>query len=78
MRSRIRARSNLVLQPGETGDPFTVELAAGTYAVEWHSVNTRETLVGGGKLTVLSNGSRSFTSPFVAAPSVLYLKEVSS
>jgi hypothetical protein len=50
---------------------------AGPGSVEWHNVNSRETLAGAADLTVQSNGSRSFTSPFGAAPSVLYLKEVS-
>jgi hypothetical protein len=66
----------LVLQPSDTGDPFTVELTAGTYAVEWHSLTSREGLLGERNLMVQSNGSRRFTSPFVASPSVLYLKEV--
>jgi hypothetical protein len=43
----------LVLQPSETADPFTVTLEAGTYSVQWCSVNTRETN-GDGKVTVPS------------------------
>jgi hypothetical protein len=65
----------LVLQPSETGDPFSVTLDAGTYAVEWFSVNSRETEEAG-KLTSESDGSVSFTAPFPeAGPVVLYLKK---
>jgi hypothetical protein len=32
----------LVLQPSTTADPFTMRLAAGTYAVEWFGVDTGE------------------------------------
>ena len=64
----------LVLQPSETADPFTVTLDAGTYTVEWFSVTSRETQEGG-TVTAASEGSSSFTAPFVqAGPKVLYLK----
>jgi hypothetical protein len=43
----------LVLQPGETADPFTVTLTAGTYTAEWYDVATRET-VGAADVTVRS------------------------
>ena len=36
----------LVLQPSETAEPFTVTLEAGSYQVEWFSVNGRETQSG--------------------------------
>ncbi|MGH7712734.1 MAG: hypothetical protein ACREOG_15700, partial [Gemmatimonadaceae bacterium] len=62
----------LVLQPNETADPFTVELVAGTYAVEWYSVSNRKT-EGASKVTVESDGKLPFTSPFGTGPSVLYL-----
>ncbi len=63
----------LVLQPSETADPFTVTLAAGTYAVEWYSVTSRETK-GAGNMAA-NDGSPSFTAPFAkAGPAVLYLK----
>jgi len=66
----------LVLQPSEAADPFTVTLAAGAYAAEWYSVGTRET-AGAGQVTVESDGSVCFGSPFDAAgPSVVYLKRV--
>ncbi len=65
----------LVLQPSESADPFTVELAAGSYRVEWYSVNSRET-VGGGDMTVEGDGSESFRAPFEeAGPVVLYLRK---
>jgi hypothetical protein len=69
----------LVLQPSETAEPVAVTLAAGTYAVEWYSVNRRETK-DAGNVTVESTGSdgrTSFTAPFAeAGPAVLYLKQV--
>jgi hypothetical protein len=69
------AAGRLVLQSNETSDPFTVTLAAGTHAVEWFSVNTREAK-GADKVTVGSNGNNSFTAPFAeAGPAVLYLRQ---
>ena len=66
----------LVLQPSGTAEPFTVTLDAGTYTVEWFSVNSRET-EGVGKVTVPSDGSISFTAPFAqVGPTVLYLKQI--
>jgi hypothetical protein len=65
----------LVLQPSEAAELFTVELAAGTYAVEWYGVTCRET-VEVEPITVESAGAISFTAPFEAAGSaVIYLKE---
>ncbi len=64
----------LVLQPSETADPFTVTLDAGTYTVEWFSVNSRET-VGADKVTVESSTTISLSAPFEAAdPAVVYLQ----
>ncbi|MDF2770880.1 MAG: hypothetical protein K0S86_373 [Geminicoccaceae bacterium] len=64
----------LVLQPNESADEFSVELAPGTYSVEWFSVTSRET-VPGDAVTVEQGGKRSFRTPFTkAGPSVLYLK----
>ncbi len=66
----------LVLEPSETADPFTVTLIAGTYTVQWYSVNSRET-VEADKVTVESSATISFSAPFEAAgPAVLYLKKV--
>jgi len=66
----------LVLQPIGTAEPFSVELAAGTYAVEWYGVDRRET-AGAGTVTVERDESLGFTAPFEAGgPSVLYLRRV--
>jgi hypothetical protein len=63
----------LVLQPSAAADPFTVDLAAGTYAVEWYGVSTRET-VAGDDAVLAGHGSRGFRAPFAEpGPSVLYL-----
>jgi hypothetical protein len=69
-------REYIVLQPWESGEPFTVELVAGRYAVEWHGVHTRET-VAAEPLTVESDGAIQFRPPFAArGSSVVYLKRV--
>jgi len=68
----------LVLQPSETAEPFTVELKAGTYAVEWFSVNSRETQAGDA-VTVKRKARYSFTPPFKqTGPVVLYLTRPSA
>ena len=70
------AEEYLVLEPGETADPFTVTLAAGTYAVQWYSVNSRE-MVDADSVTVESSTTIGFSAPFEApGPAVLYLKKV--
>jgi len=64
----------LALQPSEKNEPFTVTLEPGTYAVEWYSVNSRETTEGA-TVTVSSSGSMSFTAPFAQpGPAIVYLK----
>lgn len=66
----------LILQPSEPAEAFTVELAAGSYVVEWYSVNSQET-AGAGEVTVERPKSVSFSAPFQAAgPAVLYLRKV--
>lgn len=65
----------LVLQPDEKGAPFTVKLVAGAYAVEWFSVNRRET-VHRGRVIVEHPSAVGFSAPFEASPAVLYLKKV--
>jgi hypothetical protein len=73
--TRNRGKEYLVLQPSETAAPFTLTLEAGTYTVEWYSVNSRETK-GDGEVTVGSDGSVSFTPPFAqVSPAVLYVKQ---
>jgi hypothetical protein len=63
----------LILQPSDTADPFTVHLTRGGYSVEWYNVNTRKTN-DAASMTTDSDGRVAFTSPFGAAPCVLYLK----
>jgi hypothetical protein len=63
----------LVLQPAETADPFTVRLAAGTYAVQWHHLGSRDT-VGADQVTVASPDAVGFTAPFAdPGPALLHL-----
>ena len=61
----------LVYQPGSGS--FSVNLAAGTYAVEWMNARTGVTSAGGNVTS--SGGSRSFTPPF-SGSAVLYLEAV--
>lgn len=66
----------LVLEPGETTEPFTVTLEAGTYLVEWYSLNSRETK-DAGKVAVPESEGISFTAPAgQVGATVLYLKRV--
>jgi hypothetical protein len=68
----------LILQPAETSDPFTAMLKAGTYTVEWLSVNRREAK-SAGRVNVKADGSATFTAPFAEAGSVvLYLNRADS
>jgi hypothetical protein len=68
----------LILQPGETGEAFTVTLMPGQYAVEWHSLRSRETVPG----TTLTAGDADPISlslpPEVAAPAVVHLHRIST
>jgi len=66
----------LVLQPTVTTDPFTVMLKAGTYAVEWFSVNSRE-IKSSSEMTVKIDGDNSFLPPFEETGAVvLYIKKI--
>lgn len=66
----------LALQPSDAVEAFTLELAAGTFAVEWYSVKTRETAAGAA-VTIERDGKKSFTAPFGGGGgAVLYLKRV--
>ena len=66
----------LVLQPREEGGPVSVSLEAGAYAVEWFSVNGRETK-SVGEVTAARGASASFVAPFTAAgPAVLRLTRI--
>ncbi len=62
----------LILQPTDSGDPFTVKLAPGAYRVEWFSLDRRET-TSAGTATADGDATLRFTSPFGAGPCVLYL-----
>ncbi|HEX6759091.1 MAG TPA: hypothetical protein VF086_11905 [Propionibacteriaceae bacterium] len=67
----------LILQPSETGDPFTMTLTPGRYAVEWHSLGSRKT-VPGTTLTVADDNPISSSAPFEAAgPAVVHLRRIS-
>ncbi len=61
----------VVLRPDKHG-AFTVLLKAGTYAVEWHNIKSRETVAEGGA-TVATDSHREFKAPF-SGSAVLYLK----
>jgi hypothetical protein len=68
----------LILQPSETAGPFSVALAAGQYAVEWHSVTSRET-VPAEALTAPDDGTISLIAPSdIAGPGVVHLHRISS
>jgi hypothetical protein len=65
----------LVLEASEKGAPFTVALAAGTYAVEWYSVNSRDSVQA--KNLTVDTATSSFKAPFkTSGPAVLYLKKL--
>ena len=64
----------LVLQPNEAAGRFTVTLEPGTYAVEWFSIQGRQT-VPGETATVESSTATSFHAPpETSGPTILYLK----
>ena len=63
----------LVLQPAESGEPFTVTLTPATYEVEWFSVTGREPS-GGARVSVTRSGVEPFSPPDKAGPWVLYLR----
>jgi hypothetical protein len=68
-------KAYLILQPSETGEPFTVTLEAGTYTVEWYSVTSRETTEGSA-VRVPGDGSTGFTAPFAQpGPAIVYLEQ---
>lgn len=68
----------LVLQPDETDELFSVTLNAGTYAVEWYSVNSRDTRTADA-LIVESASTVRVAAPFDDhGPAVLYLTEAGS
>jgi hypothetical protein len=67
----------LVLEPDGDGRAFTVDLRAGSYQVEWFDVTTREARASD-VLSVESQRSLEFSSPFPPGPAVVYLNRVSA
>ena len=67
-------REYLVLQPAEANEAFEVQLTTGRYAVEWYSVQSRETKPRE-QIRVARDGRVRFTSPFASGPALLYLKK---
>lgn len=64
----------LVLQPNEEADPFTVMVEAGTYAVEWFDITSRQTETDG-EVSVGRSETTLFTpTERATGPLVLYLK----
>jgi hypothetical protein len=67
----------LVLEPDGAGRAFTVDLRAGSYQVEWFDVGTRKTAVSD-VLSVESQRTVEFSSPFPPGPAVVYLNRTSA
>jgi hypothetical protein len=67
----------LVLEPDSDGRAFTVDLRAGSYQVEWFNVITRETTASD-VLSVESERTVEFSSPFPPGPAVVYLNRASA
>ena len=64
----------LILQPSEMADQFTIALIAGRYAVEWHSLASRET-VPDAALTVPEDGKINISAPNeITGPAVVHLR----
>jgi hypothetical protein len=66
-----------VLQPDGDGRAFTIDLRAGSYKVEWFDVTTRETAASD-VLSVESEGTVEFSSPFPPGPAVVYLNRAAA
>jgi hypothetical protein len=62
----------LILEPTGSGEPFTVELEPGRYAVEWFDVTSRESRKADA-LAVDAAQQVKLTSPFSNVPAVAYL-----
>ena len=67
----------LVLEPEGDGRPFTVELEAGSYTVEWFGVTSRET-VSLDQRSIDVAGAAEFSAPFTSEPAVLYLRRITA
>jgi hypothetical protein len=74
-------REYLILQPNEVPDSsstesFTAALAAGRYSARWHSVRSRETMLGE-VIVVAEESSVTISAPTeIAGPAVLYLRRI--
>jgi len=63
----------LILQPAEQADPFTVTMDPGSYAAQWHGVNSRHRAIAD-EVTAGRHAVISFTAPFARPePAVLHL-----
>jgi hypothetical protein len=63
----------LILQPAEPARPFTVTMDPGTYAVQWHGINSRQRATTD-ELTVGSRAVIGFSAPLATPePAVLHL-----
>ncbi|SHN75324.1 hypothetical protein [Cryptosporangium aurantiacum] len=65
----------LVLEPHGDGRAFTVDLPAGSYAVEWFGVASRDTSTADPR-TIDAAGTAEFAAPFGSGPAVLYLRRI--
>ncbi|MGH2525823.1 MAG: hypothetical protein ACRDG2_03660, partial [Actinomycetota bacterium] len=63
----------VILQAAASTDPFEVTVEAGTYEIEWFSVQGRETR-SGESVSIDGAGPTRFTSPFSGEPAVLILR----
>jgi hypothetical protein len=68
----------LILQPSETADPFTIAMTPGRYAVEWHSLTSRETAPGAALMVPDDTKISISAPPEIAGPSVLHLRRIPS
>jgi hypothetical protein len=68
----------LILQPSEAAEPFTVTLTPGAYAVDWHSLPSRQ-MVNGAALTVADDSEITLSAPpEITGPAVVHLRRGSS
>jgi hypothetical protein len=66
----------LILQPTETAASFTITATPGRYAVEWHSLTSRET-ASSAALTVPDETKISISAPAeIGGPAVVHLRRI--
>jgi hypothetical protein len=69
-------REYLILQPHETGEPFTATVAAGTYTASWFDITARASRTGE-DVTVPGDEPVTFAVPdAIGGPAVLHLTRV--